>query len=304
MNTIPNTQRRLQPLVVPIVEAVCQFLSPHESFCLATLHRLPMLQAESFRLLHNREFDVASVLNSVPLLDSLWRHCRARGLQPRYTDEAIVRPCEQGNVEILRWWLHVAREVLETYAVVALHRASARGQVRVLDWWKRESGLAVVCETTAMDSACLNAHIAVLQWWKDSGLNLQYSSLSIEFPCYFGDLDVLRWWRDSGLAPKLTAKALSGAIDAGRVDVLDFWLECGWRLFFPASEMIWYKIVVLASDSLDELDRASRITRQYMLAAAADAAAKVWLSHGLFNVSLCRGKRLRTAAPMFHRLLI
>ncbi|KAI9328126.1 hypothetical protein DFJ73DRAFT_862311 [Zopfochytrium polystomum] len=49
---------------------------------------------------------------------------------------------------------------------------------------------------------------------------------------------------------------------------------------------IWYKIVVLASDSLDELDRASRITRQVRRAVWTTATKAVVVSRaGTFNSS-------------------
>ncbi|KAI9316569.1 hypothetical protein DFJ73DRAFT_803828 [Zopfochytrium polystomum] len=207
------------------LEEIGRFLPPRERLCMATLLRLPTLQAASFRGLRRVEFDVASKLGDIALLDLLWRYCRAHGLQPRYTERTIVRPCLEGNIEILRWWLRTSKDVVEQFASEGLLAVSRRGPLEVLDWWKLESGLPIRCSEEIFDYACMWSRVDVMQWWKDSGLELVYSHGAIQLAVLHGGLEVLRWWRESGLEVKLHGNTLRWAIMKGKADVLAFWLE-------------------------------------------------------------------------------
>ncbi|KAI9312044.1 hypothetical protein DFJ73DRAFT_804618 [Zopfochytrium polystomum] len=223
----PAASFRLLPAHV-LDSIIGDFLPPDDRLRAATLLRLPAQQASSFRALHpDREFDAASARNDVALLDLLWSHCRARGLQPGYTRQAIAYASANGHLATLRWWRSTAAEVAQRFAADGVQSASARGQVGVLEWWRKESGAAGLDDhgPGAVDEACFFGSVEALQWWKDSGLEMQYSFLAIEYAAKNGHLNVLRWWKNSGLKPKLYQRALIGAMGNGHVEVLDFWLE-------------------------------------------------------------------------------
>ncbi|KAI9363487.1 hypothetical protein DFJ73DRAFT_792867 [Zopfochytrium polystomum] len=207
---------------------------PHpasSSFALATLLRLPMLQAASFRALHPLEFDAAVAAASnektttTALLDLLWRYCHARGLPPRYSRNAVTHPCATGRLDVLRWWRRTAAglDVLAQHAADGIQTASRSGRVDVLDWWLRESGVSLTSyDTRAVDFACCNGHVDVLRWWRDSsGLAMRYSAFAVEFAARAGRVDAVR-----------------AAVRAGRVEVLEFWLESGWERFLSAKELV------------------------------------------------------------------
>ncbi|KAI9345508.1 hypothetical protein DFJ73DRAFT_797000 [Zopfochytrium polystomum] len=230
---------RLLHLPAHAIEEIAPFLPPNQRFRFATLHRLSLLQAESFRNSYALEFDVASRRNDTYLLDLLWRYCKANTLQPRCTGRAIAHPCVEGNIEVLRWWAAADKDFTELHLWRGLELASRAGNVAVLEWWMRESRIALEEQPKfAVDFASREGHAEVLQWWKDSLLPMEYSTLAIEFACQNGHVRSLQWWKDSGLELRYSPAALYSATENGHVAVLEWWKGSGWDMLFSPSRMV------------------------------------------------------------------
>ncbi|KAI9332447.1 hypothetical protein DFJ73DRAFT_799542 [Zopfochytrium polystomum] len=160
----PSPRSRSPAFVPLIAEQICRAVSdPRERFVLATLHRLPALQA-------------AGIL-SIPMFFV------ANG------PSAVRASSSSGDVEALQWWkekwdLHRGDAAIESifpqYTVAdAIAFASESGSVAVLQWWK-ESGLQLTYFARVMDGASVRGRLEVLDWWKSSELALRYSELSMD----------------------------------------------------------------------------------------------------------------------------
>ncbi|KAK0766216.1 hypothetical protein N5P37_001107 [Trichoderma harzianum] len=106
-------------------------------------------------------------------------------------------------------------------------------QVKVLDYWKNSPHFQNrhVYDTEAIDGACKNGHVHILQWWKQSGLPLLYTKVSLEQASSNGLISVLEWWRDAAALDHnivlKTGRSLLWAATNGQADVLRWWHASG-----------------------------------------------------------------------------
>ncbi|KAI9326776.1 hypothetical protein DFJ73DRAFT_906852 [Zopfochytrium polystomum] len=254
------------------VHAICRSLvaskAARAAFYLATLFRLPLLQAETYRGLRRFEFDAATRVGSTELLDLLLRYCRATGARPRYVNANVISDaarrgrlpvvhwwgasglplcnldptsivhaaCEGGHVDILRWCLDVAEYPRSAFYSTCVYVASRGGHTYVLDWW-RDNGFELE-DGDPMDAASDAGRINVLEWWRSrSGLrDLKYSSSAMETASAKGRVAVLQWWKDSGLELRYDGKAMLRASENGQIAALEWWRDSGLEIVFAPED--------------------------------------------------------------------
>lgn len=146
-----------------------------------------------------------------------------------------------GRTQILDWWLarfgpiEKLSDSKDAYSKDAIDSACGNGHVAVLDWWKR-SGLPLEYSEASLDHASAMGHIPVLEWWKHSGLPLRIGRV-MESASGAGHVDVLEWWYTSKLDFKYDRNALFNASCNGRVEVLDWWLQSGLQMIFDTDTL-------------------------------------------------------------------
>lgn len=187
---------------------------------------------------------VASIrFGYIAILDYLYTHKRPDfdreyGKRGQRGQMLPAKASLYGRTEILDWWL--ARfgpngNGKLTYNKDAIDGACRNGHVAVLDWWKR-SGLPLEYSEASLDHASAIGHISVLNWWKHSGLQLRIGRV-MENASGAGHVNVLEWWYTSKLDFKYDRNALFNASCNGRVEVLDWWLQSGLQMIFDTDTL-------------------------------------------------------------------
>jgi len=110
----------------------------------------------------------------------------------------IHMACKEGNIALLQQLKNSGLKMIYDYQ--AINSASANGHVDVLEWCKN-SGLDINYDTDAMDYASIYGQIDVLNWWLESELELKFSRVAIHQD-YRIDTNVIKWWMNSGLQLK------------------------------------------------------------------------------------------------------
>ncbi|KAI9326105.1 hypothetical protein DFJ73DRAFT_801513 [Zopfochytrium polystomum] len=149
-------------------------------------------------------------------------------LEVRYTAKLL----DKVYINTLQWWKDSGLE--PKYSEAAIHKASERGDLEVLQWWK-DSGLELRYTNVPMDEASKSGNLKTLQWWKDSGLELKYSEASIEKASQWEQLEVLQWWKDSSLDLRYMNRPIDDATCRGEVNVLQWWKDCGLQFRYSPS---------------------------------------------------------------------
>ncbi|KAI9321122.1 CDC45-like protein-domain-containing protein [Zopfochytrium polystomum] len=239
----------------PVAAALSAYLAPRDRMRLATLFRLPLVQAATLRLLYAHEFDRASELGDVALLDFLDRHCAEHGLPHRVTARAIDAASWRGLLDVLRraavlqWWIDQAFDssMEIKYTHTAFDEACINGQICVLEKWKG-SRLLVDCSENLLVRLSTEGRPDALQWLRTSPIEIKRISygwkepcrteLRLEFsnasrspnlavkPTNVVDPSVQKWWSDS-LRP-----AMDGASGRGQAAVLEWWKATGSKLTY------------------------------------------------------------------------
>jgi hypothetical protein len=176
-------------------------------------------------LRHPREWNHASELDYAVLSGQIHRVRSATG---PLSKPAAVASIRFGYTSILDY-LHTNRrpDFEREYGrrgELLPAKASLYGCTQILDWWLARIGSngKLIYNKDAIDGACRNGHVAVLDWWKRSGLELKYSDASLEHASAVGHIPVLDWWKRSGLQLRI-GRVMEGASGAGHVDVLEWW---------------------------------------------------------------------------------
>lgn len=118
--------------------------------------------------------------------------------------------------------------------------AIKNGDIRVLDEFlaaNKKDGLPLVYTSNAIDLACSNGHVAVLDWFWDNGVELKYSSAAADWAASGGHIDVLEWFKTK--PKKLTftwTDIVAHACDEGHVEVLE-WLRSNVPGVFDANNL-------------------------------------------------------------------
>lgn len=172
------------------------------------------------------------------ILDFLYTHKRL-DFEREYGKHGQLLPAKAslyGRTQILAWWLaRFGPSEKLTYDKDAIDSACRNGHVAVLDWWKH-SGLPLLYSEASLDHASAVGHITVLDWWKHSGLPLRIGRV-MEGASGAGHVDVLEWWHTSKLDFKYDRNALFNASCNGRVEVLDWWLQSGLQMIFDTDTL-------------------------------------------------------------------
>jgi hypothetical protein len=174
--------------------------------------------------------DLVSCLGKVDTLDLLMRKF---GSQLKYTENALDRASEYGQINVLNWW--VKSNLPLKYTSNALIRASSNGYINVLNWW-RESNLPLKYDKVIIfENACNNCSLDVLDWWYKSGLKNQSESeysdseIIINRVCGYSNyfdkgkiLDLLEWWKNTVYPLQYSEYTLD---NVKRIDVLEWWVK-------------------------------------------------------------------------------
>ncbi|PVF95292.1 hypothetical protein CPB86DRAFT_875775 [Serendipita vermifera] len=135
-----------------------------------------------------------------------------------------------GCVDIIEYLnIHHRHSFDRTFGQILPLNASLVGRIPVLNWWKTnlyQPGNNTSYDSRAMDAACMNGHVHVLQWWVDSQLPLKYTEGALEHASARGHIAVLDWWKQSNLPLKI-GRVMELASGAGQVDVLEWWHRSG-----------------------------------------------------------------------------
>jgi hypothetical protein len=135
-----------------------------------------------------------------------------------------------GCVDVIEYlYIHHRHSFDKTFAQILPLNASLEGSIPVLNWWKEklyQPGNNASYDSRAMDAACVNGHVHVLQWWVDSQLPLKYTEGALEHASARGHIAVLNWWKQSKLPLKI-GRVMELASGAGHVDVLEWWHRSG-----------------------------------------------------------------------------
>jgi len=203
-------------LPIELVASIFDYVADWElsrAVGVATSHRRP------------REWNRASELDYAVLSGQLRLVRSASGALSKPAAAASIR---FGYTHILEYlYTHKRRDFDREYGEVGQllpAKASLLGRAHVLDWWLARFGPngKLIYNKDAIDGACGNGHVAVLDWWKRSGLPLEYSEASLEHASAIGNIPVLDWWKHSGL-PLRIGRVMESASGAGHLDVLEWW---------------------------------------------------------------------------------
>ncbi|KAI9335645.1 hypothetical protein DFJ73DRAFT_780341 [Zopfochytrium polystomum] len=216
-----------RPIPTDVAMAICTFSkSPRDRFTVASLFRLPRIQAASL---------IAFACSfPVEMLDLLQHHLPRQQVQTLLKEAHAIDYAD--SVDMLQWWKTSGLELADMYTEEAIVSASRRRRVDLLQWW-RGSGLPLKYDADAIESACGNGCVDVLRWWKDSGLEMKYGERAIAAASLYGHVPVLQWWKDSGLPLEYDNDAIACASQAGCVDVLQWWKESGLKVKYNVAAM-------------------------------------------------------------------
>ncbi|KAI9354110.1 hypothetical protein DFJ73DRAFT_320419 [Zopfochytrium polystomum] len=206
-----------------VAAEICSYLPVDERYRLATLLRLPSVQAEAYAGDHAIPIDVASKNGRTALLARIIQLFVANGKDPWYSYDAIDRASADGHWETLQWWLDSGLQL--RYSSTAMDSASLNNRLATLQWWKDARGRLGELQYT--EYSLRGCSPATLQWWRDSGLPLVYDDGALDGA---QSVAVLDWWRGSGLALRYSATALGNASFAGQIEILEWWLRSGLEL--------------------------------------------------------------------------
>ncbi|KAI9327643.1 hypothetical protein DFJ73DRAFT_863170 [Zopfochytrium polystomum] len=242
---------------------LCAYLPGRARFVLATLLRLPQIQALALHTIESANIFRALSRGRAELIRFRLKHATVRlgSVSPPETllwtlqchevptrtmgrwaavliecwiklnsTDCAIRASEAGDIAVLQQLLELGQTFIEMdeVSLECVDAAAARGRVDVLEWWMN-CGIHVGWGVSdGPELASTNGHLPVLEWWIAHSLPLNSSQHLIILAASCGFVEVLDFWRRN--LPDFAEFIDCGdAIQNGHVQVLE-WLT---RLGYP-----------------------------------------------------------------------
>lgn len=136
--------------------------------------------------------------------------------------------------------------------------ASKYGFIDLLKYLE-ESGSEICYSECAIDGACANGHIHILNWWKEyterlsnirtsvidpsnqvhkacivkrPGTDFRYTEEAIDLASENGHVDVLNWCKNAGFEFLYTFNAIDHASKNGYINVLNWWKDSNFDMYY------------------------------------------------------------------------
>ncbi|KAI9223899.1 hypothetical protein BC828DRAFT_374868 [Blastocladiella britannica] len=181
-------------------------------------------------LLAKREMVADLVIRGRTHVLDVMRH---HGHQLKYSHKLMEDVSSKGDVDTLAWLLEHTPGRLK-YTERAVDKASQYGQLPVLQLWLRKSlenpeRYPFRYSHDAIDK-CMR--VGILRWWKDSVLPhypLEYTAAAVDSASAWANRAALNWWlsehQSGGLPMMYTSHAVDGASASEQLKAVKWWLD-------------------------------------------------------------------------------
>ncbi|KAI9327642.1 hypothetical protein DFJ73DRAFT_964701 [Zopfochytrium polystomum] len=236
-----------------IAVPICSYLPGRDRFVVATLLRLPSVQALALYSIESAGIAPATSRGDIGLLRFRLEYATAKlgSVWPPQTlcwtlkrvetieywathgvELGVMKASETGLVDVLQFWKDFGGGVIDmkNVANICVDVAVRDGCVETLEWW-RTSGFPVDwTRGHRTRSASMAGRLNVLEWWKQHALPLGPPKIPIQYAADSGSVPVLEFWR--GSVPDFAALCnYTPAVQKGHIEVLEWFRESG----FPIS---------------------------------------------------------------------
>jgi len=145
----------------------------------------------------------------------------------KYSNQAFVTALKNNHKHIVDWFVN--SDYVFDYNIV-LSPVIQYGNIELIDWIiKKYSFLKHL--SYIVDIAAMYGKISVIEYF-DSNYVFEYSYSAVDHACLNGHLNVLEWFHNSKYELKYTYHAIDNATLTGHIDILIWFYTHGYRLAY------------------------------------------------------------------------
>ncbi|KAF8507298.1 hypothetical protein BU17DRAFT_57576, partial [Hysterangium stoloniferum] len=190
------------------------------------------------------------VFKLVDVLNHLWRVDSLHPIFKKYYGESFVKiptlACSHNQSHILDWWLSEPSITPKYYTSEAINIACRNLAIDVLEWWDINSrsekipalSFPPLNTSLALESASLKAHIPILTFFSTHSWPFMPGH-SIDMASAAGHIAILNWWAfAAGKDVKYDKNAVYHASCGGKVEVLQCERGHGIQILFDGDALV------------------------------------------------------------------